>query len=165
LTDATVEGDSGALASALRDDGLPCVVQEVRKKKWTKMPARGAMIAPPSSLTEDESLPPWDLLAHPGLQGEVSNRQMAMVGRRRLEEGLEIPVDAPVARTMMESMGWREGQSLGAASSDGLLTPLAPNIGRDYWDKKGTGASKWSSLWLLRQQWFALRWRYAQVLF
>ena len=42
---------------------------------------------------------------------------------RRLKEGLKAPLDAPKARAMM---GWAEG------SSGGLLTPLAPDMDRDY---------------------------------
>ena len=51
---------------------------------------------------------------------------------RSLKEGLEAPLDAPKARAMMASMGWAQGESLGADSSGGLLTPLAPDMDRDY---------------------------------
>ena len=114
LTDGTVEGDSGA-NSATHDKGVTSVEKAGRTGKGNKIVTE---IAPAT----------------------LSNRQIGKKARRRLEESLQVPVDAPIARAMMESMGWVEGQSLGSSSSEGLLQPLVPNIGRDVSSKKGLGA-------------------------
>ena len=58
----------------------------------------------------------------------LSNIEQTRLKRRRINEGLQVPVRAPKAEQIMSAQGWKKGEPLGKADygRTRILTPLSP---------------------------------------